>query len=637
MGQAPSLPAADGRDRLAAALLFAAGFALYVVTLAPGLPHPGGDSHAFTNSAAMLELARRTGYPLWTWVAFLFTRLVPFGDVAWRTTLLSAAGAAGAVAVVFLIARRLRLGRGPAAFAALLLLTSTTLWSQAVVTEVYGPNAFMIALALWALLVWAARVERGAPSDGVLAGVALVVALSLGTHLSTLTLAPAYALFVLLVDPRVLLRPRALALVGAACLVGIAQFAWLPLRAETTFFPNPAPRTAAGVWAYTVGAFDNLRFTFPLSALPTRLAFYAHHLVENVTVAGVAAGAAGMWVLLWRQPAPACLLIAVYALNVATASQIMTGDAEVFFIPGYVVWVLFAGGGVQALYDGVRRLGPAGSLAPRLGAAALGALALGVLLPAVRASFAENDRRGDTVVGDFYRGVMDVLPPHSVLVAPPGVFGAAARYWAHLEGLRPDVRLPEGTGRSQIPRGAALFTTVPARDGEPLRDLAFARGRLRHAEWFVPVLLGGRRDLVLYRARSSPPSFTAPVPASARLDRALGATTLVAATAEQVAGDPVRVRLRTWWRLGAAEPPVVTTRAGGVIVEAHQLGFGMLDRVAAAQGRTFGPGHVVAEDVQIVLPSTLPAGAHSLALGAVHFPGGRVRVAWAEVGRVAVD
>jgi len=626
-------PAATSRwvDAAAAAAIFGIGAGLYLVTLAPGLPYPAGDSHAFTTSSATLGLARRTGYPLYTWLGFLFTRCLPVGDLAYRTNLLSAAGAAGGGAVVFLIARRLDLGRNAAAFAALLLLTSTTLWSQAVVTEVYGPNAFMLALTLWSLLAWSARVERGHDASGALALAGLLFGLSLGTHLSNLTLAPAFVLFVLLVDPRTVTRPRSLALVVGACLLGTAQFFWLPLCAATAMFPNPVPSTPAGVWAYTLGAFDHLRFAFPLGALPARLAYYGGQLVENVTAPGVVAGMLGAWVLMWRRPAACCLLLATYVLNVATATQVAVGDADRFFIPGYVVWVLFAGCGLQGLSDVVRRRGP---LPPRLAAATVWMLALAVLLPAARASLADNDRRGDTVADDFHRSVMDVLPPGSVLVAPPGVFGQAARYWAQIEGRRPDVRLPDGVGPAGVPPGAPVFTTIPTRRGRVLAGMA--RGRLPRSRWFVPVLLGGRHDLVLYRVDDAPPALAAPVPGAARLDRRLGATTLVAAALGPLTGAPVRrVGLRTWWRLGRGGVPVVSTRVGDVTVEAHVLAFGNAGRAVVEAG--LAPDAIIAEDVQVVLPSTLAPGRHPVRVGVVDFTATGVRVAWAEVGRVEID
>jgi hypothetical protein len=261
-------------------------------------------------------------------------------------------------------------------------------------------------------------------------------------------------------------------------------------------------------------------------------------------------------------------------------------------------------------------------------------LVLGVLLPAARASLVENDQHADTVVDRFQRSVMAVLPPGSVLVAPPGVFGQAARYWAQIEGLRPDVRLPEGVGRAQVPAGAPLFTTIPTRAGRVLPGMA--RARLSQRLWFVPVLLGGRHDLVLYRADDTPPVFSTPVPAAARIERQLGGATLVGAALGALGTEPVpRLALRTWWRVGRDGVPVVSTRVGDVTVEAHELGFGNVGRAALEAGLT--PDDVIMEDAQVVLPSTLPPGRHAVQVGVAYFTAAGVRMAWAEVGHVEVD
>jgi hypothetical protein len=163
-----------------------------------------------------------------------------------------------------------------------------------------------------------------------------------------------------------------------------------------------------------------------------------------------------------------------------------------------------------------------------------------------------------------------------------------------------------------------------------------ARGRVSRRRWFVPVLLGGRHDLVLYRVDAEPPALTAPVPVAARLDRRLGAATLVAAAVEPLGGGPVRrVGLRTWWRFGPGGVPVVSTRVGDVTVEAHEVGFGNVGRAAVEAG--LAPDAIIAEDLQVVLPSTLAPGRHPVRVGVVDFTDTGVRVAWAEVGRVDID
>jgi hypothetical protein len=188
-------------------------------------------------------------------------------------------GVAG-VGMLYLVGRRLRLHPAAAAFGAALFAVSMTFWSQAVITEVYAPNVFALTLALWFALRWADGVEsrpQPARDDRRFAGFALAYGLSLGMHFSNLGLAPAYALFVLLVDPRILARPPGVALAVGAFLLGIAQFGWLPYRAGfNDVFPNAPPDSWERFYAYTLGAFAGLRGAFPLERV------VAHHRLPGI-------------------------------------------------------------------------------------------------------------------------------------------------------------------------------------------------------------------------------------------------------------------------------------------------------------------------------------------------------------------
>jgi hypothetical protein len=614
-------------DWLAAAVLFVVFLAVYAATLAPGLSHPAGDSHEFTTSAALLRLARRTGYPLYTWLAAAFVHLVPAGEVAYRANLFSAVLGAAGVALLYLVGRRLDCAPLPAAVAAALFGVTTTFWSQAVVTEVYAPNVCLLALTLLLLLRWADRPQ----AVWRFAAFAAALGASLGTHLSNLGLAPAMALFVLLVDPGIVRRGRLLGAGLAAFLVTAAQFVWLPLRAHTAQFPNPAPDTLAGVYQYTLGAFAHLRFAYPLGEVPDRLAVYVSLLLENFTPAGVLLGMAGMWALLWGRPAALWLVLGLHACAVIPASQLAVPDLEVFFIPGYVTWTLFVAAGVQALWGTLARAGGIG----RLARAAL-AVALAWWIGALgQTSFAANDRHLDTAAGDFERSVYEVLPRASRLVVQPGVFGQAARYFQDVVGLRPDVAVAGALGGPTLAFDPPLFSTVPVTGGRLAPT--FPQRTLPPDAWYVPVVLGNRQGLVLWRAQPRPAaSMVTHATPERRLDWWVDGVALVATTIEPVRHAAVpRVHVRALWQADGTVRPFVSTRVGETTLETHELGLGVLARYLADVG-PIGRGLFV-EEFDLVLPSTLAAGEHAFSIGVTRVAETGLTVEWMEVGRVVVD
>ncbi len=129
------------RSSLAATLLFLLFLAVYVRTAAPSVL--AGDSAEFQLAAPLLGVPHPTTYPLYVLLGKLATLLIPFGDIAWRVTLVSAICAALAVALFFLLARRLA-GLPGAIVAALALGVAPGLWNAATLAEVYALLAALL-------------------------------------------------------------------------------------------------------------------------------------------------------------------------------------------------------------------------------------------------------------------------------------------------------------------------------------------------------------------------------------------------------------------------------------------------------------------------------------------------------------
>src|SRR5262245_49257166 len=108
-------------DRIIASLIVVAALVLYIATLLPGIG--SGDTAEFQRVLPTLGVAHPTGYPLYTILGWLWTRL-PIGTPAWRVSLFSAVAAALAVGVVYLVARAIGQMRAVAAAAALALAAS---------------------------------------------------------------------------------------------------------------------------------------------------------------------------------------------------------------------------------------------------------------------------------------------------------------------------------------------------------------------------------------------------------------------------------------------------------------------------------------------------------------------------------
>jgi len=205
------------RDYLAAGTAALLAFIAYLWTLAPSVTLE--DSGELITAAYQLGVAHPPGYPVWTLAAFVWQKVFPFGNIAWRLNLLSAICAALAVGLTALLVSRsshvllARLGlwrRLPdpragnlfimtsAVAAALLLGFSTVLWSQAVITEVYSMQALCLLLLLTGLYRWSFDPESRwrLYLTGFIWGIGLTV------HQTLALVLPALPFYIWLIDRR---------------------------------------------------------------------------------------------------------------------------------------------------------------------------------------------------------------------------------------------------------------------------------------------------------------------------------------------------------------------------------------------------------------------------------------------------
>jgi tetratricopeptide (TPR) repeat protein len=184
-------------------------FAVYAWSAAPNVTLL--DSGEFIVAAQHFGVPHPTGYPLWTFLTWLFL-LLPLGNAAWEVAIFSglcAAGAVGCCAALLssaqlwcygtLLGAKARiLSRIVALSFSLMLAFSISMWSQAVIAEVYALHALLIAIFLILCYRW---LQQPA-SDRLMLSVFFVLGLSFSNHHLTMTLAPLPYLLILLLRRR---------------------------------------------------------------------------------------------------------------------------------------------------------------------------------------------------------------------------------------------------------------------------------------------------------------------------------------------------------------------------------------------------------------------------------------------------
>ncbi|MBI3449004.1 MAG: DUF2723 domain-containing protein [Acidobacteria bacterium] len=424
-------------DRLAAAAVGAVLFAVYAFGACRTIYV--GDSGELVTAVYLLGIPHPSGYPLYVLLGKLWTLIAPFGSIAFRMSLFSAAAAAGACATVYLVARRLDLARLDAAFASLLLGFSPSFWGEANIQRVYALNALFLAATTLAVVRWWSSRSRAA-----LAVAFLLAGLGASVHLFMAVYGLCFGAAVVILEPW--RRKIAGAAIGpAAFAAGVLPYLYLPIRSRA----DPAldwgnPETLPNFLRVVFRSdFWDRRWIEGPSDLLVIGWDYVKSFGPELGWAGAFLAVAGAVVLVSpKRRGIGLLFLAVMAANVGMMA-LHGSRADIFiwhryYIPSYTLAALLAGAGACALRSRFpRRIGPALLVVP---------LALAVT------GYREFDRSRYRISDDFSRTVLGSMPPGAHLIATDDNILFTMIYLHFVEGVRPDVDLIlQGVGSADLP------------------------------------------------------------------------------------------------------------------------------------------------------------------------------------------
>jgi hypothetical protein len=415
-----SLGSYEGRVDLLALLLAAAILvAIYAATLPPSLTwaHYGADGGDLAAAVALRRIPHPPGFPTYLLLGRVFAHL-PWGDVAGRLSVMSAAFAAGSVlltAASFRIVIRGERASDPSRFCVLVACTLITglsplLWSQALIVEVYGPAAFFSALLLYLAL-------RRVPAWVL----GLVWGVGLGVHPVLLFLAPLV----------VAVAGRSPSRVGLALLAGVAGWGLVYGPLLLVWPSNPSPwgdvSTLSGWWALVTGQlYRGYALGLPLAAWPRRLLAWAGLLARQFTPLGLVLVYLG-----WRRlrgGGPALPLALAFGSASLFALAYDTVDSFVYLVPLLPLAGVWLGVGLQVLAGELRRR-------HRL------AVWLLLLLPVLQVGlwWGRMDLSAERGARVWAEGVLEEAPHGAVVITAQDAHTFTLWYVRDVLGRRPDV------------------------------------------------------------------------------------------------------------------------------------------------------------------------------------------------------
>ena len=399
-------------------------FAIYLSTLAPTVATIFDDSLEFQVVLPSLGIAHPTGYPLYTIIGWIFTHIVPVGDMAYRVNLFSALGAAVATGFLYLATLELTNCRTASLGAATALAVSPVFWSQATIAEVYSWQMALTAAWLWSAFRWAKE-----PNDSRrwLSWLALTTGLLLAHHRMSVLLLPSLAYW-LWVHREKIGKPWK---PFGYFLLPLASYLYIPLRGMTTGSLDGTYRnTLEGFLRWTMASNYGVFFEKNPFNVHYTPAFFARLWVHSFGAAGIAFGLLGI-VLLWQKRGTWIFLALALLLNLAFALTYKVADVQVFFLSSFLLFTMFIGYGLTVFK--ALRWKAASTLIPLLF----------LLQPALiaKADWHQMDRSNSWQVYDYAVDVMNQpMPKGSVIV---GLLGEKTlfTYMQKFHGLRKDVAI----------------------------------------------------------------------------------------------------------------------------------------------------------------------------------------------------
>ncbi len=428
---------------------------LYWRTLLPDVAF--WDTAEFQAIGPVLGIAHPTGYPAYTiaaWVASVL--LQPFGNEALRANLMSAIFVALAVGLVAGTVTRVTRHLVVGVATGLALALTTQAWAIGLRADPHALHLLLAALLLALLVTWQNRVREAEPGAGDtwLIAAAATFGVSLANHGLTYLLAPGIAIFVVMVQPRILKEWRLfVACAAALAFTTAALYAYLPIRSAM----NPPmdygnPQTLEG-FRYVVFA-EQFRGTFKaLPDLATSLSTVAN---ETFTQLGLFAVLAilGVLVAAVRRPALMVLLVTWFLVNWFFALGYLNADIGRYYLVPLLSAAVLGGIGAGALVDWAGKLVErfrSGSLA----VAALAAVILIVpLLVVVPGRFRTVDSSNELVARAWLDDVTRQLAPNAVVVSWWS-YSTTLWYGQFVEHLRPDVTVIDDSTLVQQDLGSA--------------------------------------------------------------------------------------------------------------------------------------------------------------------------------------
>lgn len=223
-------------------------------------------------------------------------------------------------------------------------------WLQSNVAEVYTLQCFFFASVLYLIFRW----HLFQDIRWLLLG-AFLYGVSAGVHASMAFFLPGIAVFLLLVQPRIIFS-RTIFLLGFFFILGLSVYLYLPLRssADPSFDWGNAEHVR-GFWnQVTDRKGERLHYAFDVRSLGSQVLGYGKMVMRSLTGWGVILAGIGALAVFYRNARAGVFLLTLFlgyvSLSIGSFSIYASeGIDEIMFLPSILIFSLWTGLGLVEL------------------------------------------------------------------------------------------------------------------------------------------------------------------------------------------------------------------------------------------------------------------------------------------------
>jgi Tfp pilus assembly protein PilF len=410
------------------ALVFFITLLVYYKTMAPTVFF--GDSGEFATVCSTLGIAHPTGYPLYTLIGYLFTKLIFWGDLAFRVNLMSGFFAALAVAGIFLIGRLFIQSKWLCLSMALLAAFSRTFWSQAVLAEVYSLAAFFLILILWV-----AFHLRPGNFSGLFPMLFLLMGLAMTHHITIAAFYPLIIWFIWRQHSPLLLNKKIWLNALVLFLLPMLAYLYIPLRSAA----NPAndwgnPESFNSfIYHITAGMYSDKLLEHGWDGFLYQIINFLQLLLKQYSWLLLVLPL-GIFRLYSKFRPQFFLLLSLFTVNILYSCIYFIKDIDAYFIPAFLIIGLLLGFGLEYLHALLL------NYLKNMRWSATLLVFLSSLLP-LAMNFSVSDRSLNDLPRRYGENLLNSLAPDSIIFVEGDNEVFILGYLLHAEKKRPDVTL----------------------------------------------------------------------------------------------------------------------------------------------------------------------------------------------------